>query len=72
MTARVRRDVEAELAAEQAELVEFAAATAAALEDREDAVAAREREASPPYRASLVTAGALLAVWADLVIRTVA
>jgi hypothetical protein len=51
LTARVRRDVEAELAAEQAELVEFAAATAAALEDREDAVAAREREASPPYRA---------------------
>jgi hypothetical protein len=68
LRASVRRDVEAELADERAEQE----ARAVALNDREDAVAARERKASPPYRARFTAAGALLVLSADVLIRTVA
>ena len=68
LRANVRREVEADLADDRAELE----AVAAALDDRETAVAERERQASPSYRAAFVTAGALLTLTGDLLIRTVA
>jgi hypothetical protein len=68
LTETVRRQVEAELEAERAEL----GTVAAALQDRELAVTAREKQASPPYRAAFVTAGAFFALSADLLVRVVA
>jgi hypothetical protein len=64
----VRHDVEAELAAERAEQE----AGAAALEQREQAVAERERQARPSYRARFAAAGAGLVLAADVLLRVVA
>jgi hypothetical protein len=68
LTANVRAEVEAELAAE----TEANRTRASGLDARETAVAAREREATPSYRARLMAVSAFLALSADLVIRTVA
>jgi hypothetical protein len=67
LTENVRAEVQAELEADRAELD----ATAAALHDREQAVAERERQARPSYRARFGAVGAFLAFSADLLIRTV-
>lgn len=69
LTANVRAEVEQELADERTELEAEVAATAAELAQREANVSAREKEASPSYRAAFVTTGALLAVSGDLLIR---
>ena len=65
LTANVRREVEAKHAAE-------AEAREAGFQEREATVTAREREASPSYRAAFLTAGAFLTLFADLLIRVVA
>jgi predicted NACHT family NTPase len=49
----------------------FLTEATAALDEREADVAAREKKASPPYRAAFVTAGALLALSGDVVLRLV-
>jgi hypothetical protein len=72
LTANVRAEVEAELAGEREELLAAAASVARDLEAREQNVAARERKASPSYRAAFATAGAFLTLAADLLVRTVA
>jgi predicted component of type VI protein secretion system len=63
----VRRGVERELVDERAELQAREDQAA----EREANVAARERKASPSYRAAFAAAGALLAVFGDLLIRFV-
>lgn len=68
LIATVRREVEGELEDNYTELQ----AAAAALEDREHAVAAREREASPSYRAAFFTVGVGVTLAADLLIRVIA
>lgn len=68
LTANVRREVEDKLADQRAEQE----ATAAALEEREQAVAERERQARPSYRAAFAACGAFLALSGGLVMRTVA
>lgn len=64
----VRREVEAEHAEANAGLDAYADELA----EREEAVAERERQASPSYRARFFAAGALLALSADALIRVVA
>jgi hypothetical protein len=68
LKASMRRTIEAELAAERTELE----AVAEALHERELAVTARERKASPPYRARFAAAGAGLVLAVDVLIRVVA
>jgi hypothetical protein len=67
LTASVRRTVETGLEADRAELE----AVAAALHEREAAVAARERKASPSYRARFLAVGAALALSADALLQAV-
>jgi hypothetical protein len=64
----VRGQVEREMEAKSAELEDWRAG----LERYEAGVAAREREASPSYRAAFFTVGAFLALSTDLLIRLVA
>jgi len=68
LTANVRAEVEAELAAE----TEANVKRASRLDARETAVAAREREATPSYRAAFTAAGAGVVLVADVLLRVVA
>jgi integrase len=68
LVATVRQGVEREVADKRAEQE----ATAAALEQRETNVPAREWEASPPYRARFAAAGAGVVLAADVLLRVVA
>ncbi len=68
LTASIRRTVEAEVQSERAELE----TVAAELQDRELAVTAREKKVSPSYRAAFLTAGAFIALLADILVRLVA
>ena len=65
-------EVEHELAGERTELEAQAAATAAELQEREQTVAERERQARPSYRAAFFTVGAFLTLSADVLVRVVA
>ena len=65
LTAKVRREVEAEHAAEYQALAEIAA-------EREAAVTERERQASPSYRGRIALLSAAVALSADSLIRLAA
>jgi hypothetical protein len=68
----VRAEVREEHAAHFEALSQEAAEHELAIGEREAAVAARERKASPSYRAAFAAAGAFLTLAADLLVRTVA